>query len=140
MFQFLRKTALWILLAPVAIWGAGLCSNQLVLFANHDTFPVMLSEAKVYDLHIKLEKEEIKVLEKCKAEAKKCDKDATQDALSDLRIKEEMLNHGYLDDVHVIMTSDTHLNWLADVFDLYNTYSIGDFLLMLGEWLQVFCT
>jgi len=46
---------------------------------------------------------------------------------------------GMLDDVHCVMTSKTHLNFLADVFDLKEAiYSVGDFLLMLGEWLWSF--
>ena len=37
------------------------------------------------------------------------------------------------------MTKDTHLNYLADIFDLHDgIYSIGDFLLMLGGWLMTF--
>jgi len=36
------------------------------------------------------------------------------------------------------MTSKTHLNALADVFDLGSIYSIGDFTLYLGEWLMGF--
>ena len=47
---------------------------------------------------------------------------------------------GYIDDTHVIMTKQTHLNFLADVFDLKSDgiYSVGDFMLMLGEWLWAF--
>jgi hypothetical protein len=38
------------------------------------------------------------------------------------------------------MTDQTHLNFLADVFDMHDAiYSIGDFGLMLGEWMQGFC-
>jgi len=40
-----------------------------------------------------------------------------------------------IDDSHCVMTSKTHLNFLADVFDFGSIYSIGDFSLMLGEWL-----
>jgi hypothetical protein len=116
MFSFLRKTALWIVLAPCLTLGTGLTSNQLVLWANHDTFPVMLNTAKVNLYHMKLE------------QAAEAGDDEAQVGLA-------LLEHGYLDDTHVIMTPSTHLNFLADVFDLRAaTYSIGDFLLMLGEW------
>ena len=44
-----------------------------------------------------------------------------------------------IDEVHCVMTSKTHLNFLADIFDMHDAiYSIGDFLLMLGEWFSVF--
>jgi len=46
---------------------------------------------------------------------------------------------GMIDDTHCLMTSKTHLNFLADVFDRGNgIYSIGDFLLSLSEWLGAF--
>ena len=43
-----------------------------------------------------------------------------------------------LDDVHCVMTHKTHLNALADIFDLGTIYSIGDFGLILGGWLWSF--
>ena len=43
MFKFLRKTALWILLSPLALGFLGAASNQLVLNVNNDTFPVRIS-------------------------------------------------------------------------------------------------
>jgi len=46
MFRFLRSTALWILLLPYAISFMGAASNQLVLNANGDTFPVRVNLAK----------------------------------------------------------------------------------------------
>jgi hypothetical protein len=119
MFKFLRKTALWILLAPCAIWGAGLASNQLVLNANHDKFPVMWNDYKIDEYRTLL----------IKATADE-DEDVAQKANSDLYALDR---EGFLDDTHVIMSSKTHLNWLADVFDLHTaTYSIGDALLYLG--------
>src|ERR1700675_4283495 len=45
MMHFLRKTSLWILLLPAALGGIGAASNQLVLIANHDRFPVMINSA-----------------------------------------------------------------------------------------------
>ena len=47
MFSFLRKTLLWLLFAPYAIWGLGFASNQAVLIANHDKFPVMVNPVKL---------------------------------------------------------------------------------------------
>lgn len=42
---------------------------------------------------------------------------------------------GIIDDAgHCVMTSKTHLNFLADIIDLRSAYvSVGDILLMLGE-------
>ena len=40
-----------------------------------------------------------------------------------------------LDDVHCLMTSDTHLNALADVWDLGSIYSVGDFAIEAGAYL-----
>lgn len=47
--------------------------------------------------------------------------------------------NGMLDKEHCVMTSQTHLNMLADVFALGDWYSIGDGFIYLGEWLKTFC-
>lgn len=44
--NFFRATFLWILLLPIASYIGGCASNQLVLFVNHDTFPVSVNLAK----------------------------------------------------------------------------------------------
>jgi hypothetical protein len=46
--RFLRNTALWILLLPYAATFAGIASNQLVLNANDDTFPVRINLVKLH--------------------------------------------------------------------------------------------
>ena len=43
-FKFFRVTMLWILLLPPVTFFLGAASNQLVLIANHDKFPVMLND------------------------------------------------------------------------------------------------
>jgi hypothetical protein len=108
MFKFLRKTALWILLSPIALQVVGAASNQLVLIANRDTFPVNVNAVK---LKSHMEDEQPIVLV-----------DGTV----------------MIDDVHCIMSSKTHLNFLADEFDLGNIYSVGDFGIVLGEYLWGF--
>ena len=125
MFKFLRKTSLYLLAIPVLSIGIGAASNQLVLFANNDKFPVMWNDYKVaqYDLMLH------------KVAAGK-DKDAAEQAGFDIVALEE---YGFIDDTHCVMSHDTHLNLLADIFDMKDAiYSIGDFLLMLGEWLMAF--
>ncbi len=124
MFKFLRKTSLYILAIPVLIFGLGCFSNQVVLWANHDKFPVMWSSYKAaqYDLmlHEKLISKDPKVVVQ---------------AEFDIYALE---NEGFIDAVHCLMTPDTHLNFLADVFDLGATYSVGDGLIEVGEWLLIF--
>ena len=107
MFKFLRKTALWILLSPLAIGFLGAASNQAVLIANHDTFPVNINLVKLKG-HI----------------------DEQPIVLADGTVM--------IDDVHCMMSSKTHLNWLADEFDLGSIYSVGDFGILLGEYLWGF--
>ena len=44
---FFRKTFLWLLLLPYAGIYLGAASNQLVLWANNDTFPVKVNAVKM---------------------------------------------------------------------------------------------
>lgn len=111
--RFFCSSLLWLLLAPTAFIGAGAASNQLVLIANNDRFPVMANS-----VHLK------------------------QMSLMDSGTFTESGQpiDGMLDDVHCVMTNNTHLNFLADIFDVHDAvYSIGDFSLMLGERLDYFC-
>jgi hypothetical protein len=129
MLGFLRKTALWIVLTPIAITYTGAGLNQLVLNANHDTFPVEMNDAKV----------NLYAMELQEASEATTDKGKPTDKAKEAQKALELLEHGYLDDTHVIMTSDTHLNFLADVFDFKDAiYSVGDGILYLGEWLTTF--
>ena len=121
MFSFLRRTSLYLLAIPVLFTFLGAASNQVVLIANHDSFPVMLNDKKLRDMTKKDEEQFIKVQFLAPTPAY------------------EANDVVMLDDVHCNMTSETHLNFLADVFDMHDAiYSIGDFMLMLGEWFGVF--
>jgi hypothetical protein len=120
MFSFLRKTSLYILAIPVLLFGLGAASNQVVLQANHNRFPVLVNETKVREFNS--EKVELGPMSITVVKPANVDSDGVV----------------MIDDTHCVMTSETHLNFLADVFDLGNIYSIGDFLLMLGEWLMGF--
>ena len=108
MFSFIRKSLLWLLLAPWAIWGAGVASNQLVLIANGGKFPVMVNPAFL-------------------SEMQKDNDTAASIAAT-----------GMIDDVHCLMTQDTHLNLLADIFAVRHDgiYSIGDALIEAGSTSQ----
>lgn len=100
MKKFFLATYLWILLLPPTFFFVGAASNQLVLIANHDTFPVLMNGAAV--AHV--------------------------------------MPFGYDDQGHVLMTSQTHLNALGDIFDFHDDWvSIGDLFLSVGTWLQTFC-
>ena len=106
--KLLRTSFLWILLVPYGIFGLGILSNQVVLQANHDAFPVMVNPVKLAEI--------------------------LPDGTKLLPPGQSQM----IDTVHCTMTKDTHLNVLADVFDLGSIYSIGDFGIMLGEWLNTF--
>ena len=120
MFAFLKKTSLYILAIPVLFTFLGAASNQVVLIANHDSFPVMLNDKKL-------------------AEMTEHEKQSVEIKLNQPNPAFEQDGVVMIDEVHCVMTSHTHLNALADVFDLKDAiYSIGDFLLMMGEWFGVF--
>ena len=120
--RFLCSSFLWILLAPYIVTGLGAASNQAVLIANHDKFPVMVNAVKL-DEFSGPKIDIVTVLTGTPSAEKPKPTDAT-----------------YIDDIHIVMTSDTHLNALADIFDFHSAiYSIGDFGLMLGEWMSGFC-
>jgi hypothetical protein len=120
MFNFLKKTSLYILAIPVLFTFLGAASNQLVLIVNHDRFPVMINDKKLALMtESKDEQREIHF-------AKPMPAFEADGAIM-------------LDDTHCSMTNETNLNFLADVFDMKDAiYSIGDFMLMLGEWLGSF--
>ena len=114
--SFLRRTYLWVLTVPVLAIVLGAASNQAVLIANHDTFPVMVNQARLQSLEAK-QKFMHSVIEAITGE-KQADPPA-----------------GMIDEVHCVMTNKTHLNALADIFDMGGAiYSIGDFSIMFGEW------
>jgi len=114
--QFLCTSFVWLILAPWMITFTGEASNQLVLIANQDKFPVMINAVKLDEL-----------------------RNPPPSLLGMLRPAPRVTDDGMIDEIHCIMTNKTHLNFLADVFDLHESiYSIGDLMLMLGEWLWSF--
>ena len=114
-FSFLRKTSLYLLAVPALCFFLGAASNQAVLIANHDRFPAMLNDTKAAIFADKLNSEEIPPL-----------------------IYHSIVKDGMIDEVHCVMTPQTHLNILAEVFDFGSIYSVGDFLLILADWLWAF--
>lgn len=115
MKEFLRKTCLYLLAIPVLLTVLGTASNQVVLFANHDKFPVMMNDAGVKRYTAEVE-------------AAKSDPEVDPASIPDVE-------DGMMDQTHCFMTNKTHLNFLADIFDLGTAYySVGDGLLFLGDW------
>ena len=127
MFSFLRKTFLWVALLPLAVTYLGTLSNQVVLWANHDTFPVSINPVK---------------LQKFTGGEPVLDKtDPTGGRVIAQGGQVFVLDNGtvLIDETHCVMTSRTHLNWLADIFDFHDTIqSIGDLLRGVGDWLGSF--
>jgi hypothetical protein len=104
------STYLWILLFPLILRTGGVASNQLVLFVNHDRFPVAMNVAKLNGWV----PEEARIV--------------SDDGIV------------MIDSVHCLMTSKTHLNILADIFDFHKEIeSIGDIMIEYGEWMWTFC-
>jgi hypothetical protein len=118
MFKLIKKVPyLYLIAVPMLLMFMGTASNQAVLIANGDRFPVMANE--------------VRLAEFCNP--------SPIDALLAQKFFPEVSNActatGMLDSTHEIMTPKTHLNFLADIFDMHTAiFSIGDFLLMLGEW------
>jgi hypothetical protein len=124
MLKFLRKTALWIIAVPLICYILGAACNQVVLVSNQDRFPVQVNDYSLTSLHDELEQ--------AASDTNPAHKEAAQEAQFRLMALDE---EGFLDDVHVVMGSKTHLNWLGDWCDLKDAhYSPGDGLLILGEY------
>ena len=105
----MRTSFLYILLLPYGLYYTGATLNQVVIVANHGEFPVMINPVKLHDFI-----------------------GDDDDTLAQVQAT------GMIDDVHCIMTSKTHLNYLSDIFELRHDgiYSVGDFMLMAGESLE----
>lgn len=113
MLKFFRKTCIYVLAAPLLCVLLGTVSNEAVLYANHDTFPVNANAAKVHHF--------------------------TGQTISEL----PALSDGtvMIDDTHCVASNKTHLNLLADVIDEGSDgiESIGDILIDLGNWAWRYC-
>jgi len=108
MWKFLRKTALYVFAIPVLVMYLGMASNQLVIRANHGTFPVQMNEERFKEW-VSPDPDEV----------------SEPNVLSDGTVM--------IDEVHCLMTEKTHLNFLADIFDLHDRIlSVGDLLIDLG--------
>ncbi len=108
--SFLRTSFVWLIFAPWMIAFTGAASNQLVLIANHDKFPVMVNALKLDEMRNPSPSNFI---------AKLLGAPAPAPAV-------KVGDDGMLDDIHCVMTDKTHLNFLADLFDMHDAiYSIS---------------
>jgi len=139
MFKFLSKIPYWYLIAiPLLITFLGIASNQAVLIANGDKFPVLYNNEKI---HVSCQTPEAKpapdflslILGPPRARPSILE---PQPAPIDLDPNLCQNGGKFLDDTHVIMSKDSHLKILSDIIDFHTaTYSIGDGLLAFGEWM-----
>ena len=140
MFKKLFKVPYWYLIAiPMLCIGLGTLSNQVVLWANFDKFPVMYNDEKIF---ISCQAADDKDAE-LKAIIKALHGDEIRKTnnwhlkLSAPAANVNACSNGgvFLDDIHVIMTKDSKLKAMADIWDFHDvTYSIGDLMLILGDW------
>ena len=129
MFKTLKKIPYWYLIAiPLLAIGIGAASNQAVLIANGGKFPVQVNAE---------EQAKLCVAPKADADYALPSAHRQEPAEPSAPDMNTCANGGeYLDEVHTIMNSQSHLKAFADIFNLgAATYSIGDFLLILGEWM-----
>lgn len=136
MFETLKKLPYWYLIAiPLLATLLGAASNQAVLIANGDKFPVLYNNEKIHvscqtpDANAEENPLDILLGVPSKTSILK-----PQPALSD----PDLCQNGgkFLDDTHVIMDKDSHLKILSDIIDMHEaTYSVGDGLLEFGEWM-----
>ena len=116
--RMLTVTFLWVLALPVALIIAGAASNQVAMISNGGSMPVLVNATRLARFEHERKLEEIK---------------AAVDG-TDL----PPLADGMLDARHSVMTPDTHLKVLCDLFDADGIESIGDFAIELGMWGWVF--
>ncbi len=129
MLQFIRKTALWVLLLPIASFGIGVASNQLVIVANNGKFPVRYTETRKAEWYARQEL----AIAKIAHEVDTSDEESVADAQANIYVLQTAEKEGMIDSVHCIMTDKTHLNLLGDIFDFdVAIFSIGDGLLYAG--------
>jgi hypothetical protein len=132
MLKLLKKTPYWYLIAiPLLCTFIGAGSNQAVLIANGGKFPVLVNQEQIAQMCTPDTDDKDDSLAKIVQHLKHEDsKISAPDANT-------CANGGeFLDAVHTIMQPTDHFKFLADVFNLrVAIFSIGDFLLMLGDWI-----
>ena len=114
----------YLLAVPVLALCLGHISNQAVMLANHEAFPVMVNakdEKLIHDRQVQERLAEIFVAISA----------GSQGPFVDPRIPQALDN--YIDRQHVVMDGSSHLKLLADWIDWgEGVYSPGDVLILTG--------
>jgi len=130
-----KSTKSALIIVPLLLVLLGAASNQAVLIANHGKFPVMLNEQQVADFIKKQAQDEDKLAAKKAADEKTAGEKKGFTIANTSVSKNELKNGQFLDSIHSVMGPNSHLKAMADVFDLGSIYSVGDFGIILGEFL-----
>lgn len=130
----------YLIVLPLLSILLGTASNQAVLVANWDKFPVMVNDKKLAEFEAQQDPEDqsarfdINITDKLYPNFFKshpADKKAVEVAKKD--------SDDMIDDIHCIMTKHSRLKALADIIDLGDSiYSIGDVFITLGSFLLNF--
>ena len=128
----------WLIALPLLSIALGTLSNQVVLWANFDKFPVMYNDEKIHQsCQVKTADPANSLIAILTGHA--APKKDVPSIFAPMPAKDlDMCENGgqFLDDTHVIMSKESKLKWMSDIWDFHDvTYSIGDFLIMLGEWI-----
>ena len=122
----------WVIALPILFVALGALSNQVVLIANHDKFPVMVNNRKLQGFLRPADEEEVI-------------KSVTIDGLIQIPLSTLPVGKvrpydpdGMIDNVHCIMSPSSRFKALADIWDLRAIYSVGDGLILLGTWFLSF--
>lgn len=137
MLKWIKKVPYWYVLAiPLLSIALGTLSNQAVLWANGDKFPVMYNSEKV---RVSCQTPDAKAdVFAALIGGQKNDKPSIfAPAPAPKNVDPNLCQNGgkFLDDTHVIMDQSSRLKFLADIVDFHEaTYSIGDGFIIFGDW------
>ena len=126
-----------IIAVPILLIVGGVLSNQVVLIANGDKFPVLVNDKK-YERMLERQAEEDDA-EQAVRHFVTLD-GLVKIPLSTISIRDAVRadEDGMIDYTHSRMGHNSHLRALADIWDLGNIYSVGDGGIIFGSWLWNF--
>jgi hypothetical protein len=135
MFKFIKKLPYWYLIAiPLLLTFMGAASNQAVLIANGDKFPVLVNNERIEEMCKPPQPKEDNFLASLLPSLKLGT--LAQPAYIDKQACSAGGDFFDGDSIHVIMKADSRLKFMADIFDFHgDIYSIGDGLIGIGDWM-----
>jgi hypothetical protein len=136
----LRKIPYWYLIAiPLLLTLIGAASNQAVLIANGDKFPVLVNDEKLTSMCAPSDASNALAAAIAKALGNAKPSHVVPKPTVKLSAPDynSCSNGGeFIDDTHTIMTGQSRLKPLADIFDMKQAiYSVGDFFLIASDWM-----